>query len=249
MKKKLNSLLLLFLMIVAIVGILGKDVNAATNIKLNSENVELAIGSATQLNLEGAKGTVKWTTSDKTIATVTSKGKVKAIKKGNATITATYKKVKYSCNVKVITNFDNMFNKIRDEGIKNANGYKSILKEFDDRMYSLTYIKDKKEFEFKYMYDYSDATYVVTITIPRNGAKIVPVDIMYINNKKGSYFYGKASIRRSLYSKTYNVPLEVTKASGKYYSAYVKKTNIAVRKAFAAWNSIVKIKKLGFKNY
>lgn len=247
-RKKINRILVILVMMM-IFAINKSNVDAAGKIKMSSENEVLPIGKSVTLSLNGATGTVKWSTSDKNIVNVTSKGRIKALKKGTAKITATYNKKQYVCNVQVITNFDNMFNMIRDTGTVNSNGYKSILKEFDNRMYSLTYIKDKREFEFKYLYDDSKATYVVVITIPRNGARIVPMQITYVNNKNGAYFYGKADIRRSLYSKTYNVPLEVTKASGRYYRAYVKNTNIACRRAFAAWNSIIGINNLGFKKY
>lgn len=46
-------------------------------------------------------GTATWTTSDKTVAAVTSKGVVKGMKAGTATITATVKKTKYPYKVTV----------------------------------------------------------------------------------------------------------------------------------------------------
>ena len=51
--------------------------------------------------LTGVSGKVKWKTSNKKIATVSSKGKVKGKKKGTATITAYIGKVKSSVKIKI----------------------------------------------------------------------------------------------------------------------------------------------------
>lgn len=47
---------------------------------------------------------IKWTSSNKEIATVSSKGVVKGIKTGKVTITAKYKKVSYKCKITVAKN-------------------------------------------------------------------------------------------------------------------------------------------------
>lgn len=47
---------------------------------------------------------IKWTSSNKKIATVTSKGVVKGINTGKVTITAKYKKVSYKCKITVVKN-------------------------------------------------------------------------------------------------------------------------------------------------
>ena len=56
--------------------------------KLNKKKATLVTGQKLQLKLSGTKGKVKWTSNKKTVATVSSKGLVKAKKKGTATITA-----------------------------------------------------------------------------------------------------------------------------------------------------------------
>lgn len=75
---------------------------AQAAVKLNKKTVSINAGDTFQLKLSGAKA-VTWSSSNKKIATVTSKGKVKGIKKGNCTITAKNKKTKksYKCKVSV----------------------------------------------------------------------------------------------------------------------------------------------------
>ena len=74
---------------------------AAKVVKLNMTKADLFNGKTLQLKLVNAKGTVTWKSSDKKIASVTSKGKVKGLKPGKATITATNAGKKYTCKVTV----------------------------------------------------------------------------------------------------------------------------------------------------
>ena len=95
MKKKLSFLLLLSILILS----LSFTVQAA--VKLNKTKATITVGKKVQLTLKGYSGTVKWSTSNKKIATVSSKGKVTGKKAGNCTITAKAGKKKYTCKIKV----------------------------------------------------------------------------------------------------------------------------------------------------
>ena len=80
---------------------------AAKKTGLNKTKATLTTGATYTLKLLDKKGKtisaskVKWSTSSKKIATVSKKGVVKGVKKGTATITATYKGKKYTCKVTV----------------------------------------------------------------------------------------------------------------------------------------------------
>ena len=76
------------------------SVKADDSIKLNKKKVTIVIGKTVKLKLSGA-GSVKWKSSDKTIATVSKTGKVKAKSEGKCTITAVYDGKSYSCKVTV----------------------------------------------------------------------------------------------------------------------------------------------------
>ncbi len=68
--------------------------------KLNEESLTLEVGERYVLKLENAKN-VKWKSKNKKIAKISSKGNVKAIKKGTTKVYAIYKKKKYYCTVTV----------------------------------------------------------------------------------------------------------------------------------------------------
>lgn len=86
-----------------------KVVTPVSKVKLNASAKTLTVGQTAALKATvspatASKKTVKWTTSDKNVATVTSKGVVKGLKAGTAVITATAadgSKKKASCKVTV----------------------------------------------------------------------------------------------------------------------------------------------------
>ena len=68
---------------------------------LNKKKVDLCTGEIFALKLKGAKGKSSWTSSDKSVATVTKKGRIKAVGKGICTVKCRNKKNVYKCKVKV----------------------------------------------------------------------------------------------------------------------------------------------------
>lgn len=93
--KKILTVITILLLIVCMVV----PVSAAG--KINKKKATLKVGQTLQLKVTGTKGKVKWKSSKKSVATVSSKGRVKAKKKGSATITAKVGKKKYTCKVTV----------------------------------------------------------------------------------------------------------------------------------------------------
>ena len=77
------------------------NVEAASKVKINKTKATVYAGKTTTLKVSGTKKAVKWSTSNKNIATVSSKGKVTAKKAGTATITAKVSGKSYKCKVTV----------------------------------------------------------------------------------------------------------------------------------------------------
>ncbi len=69
--------------------------------KLNKKSVVLRIGKTTRLKVSGTKEKITWRSSKKSIASVNSKGRVKAKKIGTAKITARIAGQKLTCKVTV----------------------------------------------------------------------------------------------------------------------------------------------------
>lgn len=85
------------------VMLLAIPTQASAAVKISKKSVTLIKGQSVTLKVTGTKSKAKWSSSKKSIATVSSKGKVVAKKKGTATITAKIGKKKYTCKVKVET--------------------------------------------------------------------------------------------------------------------------------------------------
>lgn len=77
-------------------------VEAAT-IKISKSKVSLIKGKSETLKVNGTSSKIKWTTSNKKIVKVNNKGKVTAVSKGTATITAKVNGKNYKCKVTVET--------------------------------------------------------------------------------------------------------------------------------------------------
>lgn len=96
-KKKFFIALALLTLIFTILA----DSNAEAATRLNKTKATINVGETVTLKVMGTTKAFKWSTSNKKVATVSTKGKVKGLKLGKATITATYGKRSYSCRVTV----------------------------------------------------------------------------------------------------------------------------------------------------
>lgn len=68
---------------------------------INTTSLKVLVGKSYTLKITGTTKSIKWTSKDKSIATVSSKGKVTGKKVGTTKITATISDKKYTCSVTV----------------------------------------------------------------------------------------------------------------------------------------------------
>lgn len=129
----------------------------AASVKINKKSKTIYEGNTYNLKITGTKKKVKWSTSNKKVATVDSKGKVKAKSNGKATITAKVGGKKYTCKVNVkLLQFDNTFYNLKDAAISYK--YVGKIKNYQDFKYDLdgdgkkdkiTVQKNKEYYTFK----------------------------------------------------------------------------------------------------
>lgn len=104
MKHRKNLRILVFtalLFALILTPTVSQNVTAKAAVKLSKTVKNLYEGDSYKLKLKGTKKKVKFSSSNKLVATVTKKGVVKAQGAGTATITATCNKKKYTCSVVV----------------------------------------------------------------------------------------------------------------------------------------------------
>ena len=101
MKKKLISFFITLTLVLGVIFV--PDVDAGTpTLNLTNSTYYVETGKSFAIKLNGLKTSkVKWSSSNKSVATVSKKGVVKGIKKGTATITGKYKKLKFKVKITV----------------------------------------------------------------------------------------------------------------------------------------------------
>lgn len=97
MKRFVSTLLVMVMCLV----LASPSAAYSATIKLNKSKLTLNVGEKYTLKVTGTTKTPKWTSSKKSVATVSSKGKITAVAKGTTTITATISQKKYKCNLTV----------------------------------------------------------------------------------------------------------------------------------------------------
>ncbi|MCR5692338.1 MAG: Ig-like domain-containing protein [Eubacterium sp.] len=98
MKRAISMLLFAGMMI----GLVSNSAPAkAAKVKLNTKKKTLYVGSTYKLKVKNTSAKVKWSSSNTSVAKVSSKGKVTAKAAGKAIITAKVKKKKYKATIKV----------------------------------------------------------------------------------------------------------------------------------------------------
>lgn len=107
-------------------------VQATGKVKISKSTATIYVGETLSLKVYGTGKKVKWSTSNKKIATVSKKGKVTAKKKGNVTIKAKVGKKTYRCKITVKekkkkTLAYGVFLSLNSSDIKKIKGYKNVV--------------------------------------------------------------------------------------------------------------------------
>lgn len=97
---KMKKGITLFLALVMVITMFPVQAQAAS-VKINKTKAVIYVGSRETLKIKGTSKQASWKSSDKSIASVSSKGVVTAKKAGTATITAKVEKKSYKCKVTV----------------------------------------------------------------------------------------------------------------------------------------------------
>ena len=125
--KRLSAGLLVIAMAVTLAfGGWSGEAKAAVKPKLSKTSAAMYPGQSTKLKVKNTSAKVKWFSSNKKIAKVSSKGTVKAVKLGKCTITAKVKGKKLKCKVAVVTKENyrarKLYDLVREKGKNQGDG-------------------------------------------------------------------------------------------------------------------------------
>ena len=96
---ELKKLCAIVMVIIMAFSVTTENVFAAKKVKLNKVKATIYVGKTVQLKVNNNKKKVKWSSSNKKVATVSKRGKLTGKKAGKATITAQIGKKKYKCKI------------------------------------------------------------------------------------------------------------------------------------------------------
>ncbi len=122
MKRK--GILTILVLAMFLIGSTGASYGSGSStVHLKYTSISIQKGSKVSNRLIGAQGKIVWKSSNKKIASVSSKGVIKAKKAGKCTITAKHGKQMYKCKVKVIRAKPDFDAKIVAVGLKKGKTY------------------------------------------------------------------------------------------------------------------------------
>ena len=104
--KKILKKMFAFVVAVAILLSVHPDIQANAAVKLSTTKKTIYVGESFTLKVSGTTKAVKWSSSNKAVASVTQKGKVTAKMAGNATISAKVGKKTLKCKLTVNEQFN-----------------------------------------------------------------------------------------------------------------------------------------------
>lgn len=230
--KLIKKILLAIILVISILVIAPKDVNAAS-IKLNKTSKTIYEGNTYTLKVTGTKKKVTWSSSNKKVATVNSKGKVTAKENGKVTITAKVGKTKLTCKVKVrLVQFETTFYTLK-------NGSKA----------SISCKKVKKYKNFKYDLDGDGKKDTITMKFDKKTNVGTKNYIFSLNGKK---FYESDNGAPEIYITDLNksdktIQVITADSNGGLFTSYkvwVKKGN-KMKKVSSLWGDNLRINKKG----
>lgn len=124
MRTRTSKLIISFMVLVMIITLAPVRTQASNVVKINKSKTTMYIGSPQTLRIKGTSQKVTWSSSNKRIATVSSKGKVNPKRTGSVVITGKVDGKSYRCNVTVKKPY---LSATKKTTYKNAN-YKIILR-------------------------------------------------------------------------------------------------------------------------
>lgn len=175
-----------------IIGLVTVPASAAS-VKLNKTKATLTVGKTLQLKVTGTKGKITWSTSKKSVATVSKSGKVTTKKAGTATITAKTGSKSLKCEVTVTAQAEN---NLKDNNTKTKKGAEKL------------YISKGKSFTLKFYKDNGKAYGSKDVKYQSLDTSVAKVTK---SGKVTGVNYGSTIILATVAGKTYEIATTIEK--------------------------------------
>lgn len=229
---------------------------------LSKKSVTITKGKTYKLKLKKATAKkVKWSSSKKSVATVSKSGTVKAKKAGKATITAKYKGKKYKCKVTVKnpvkkqTDFQKVMSAIEKspDSVTVSKGIKAFLVSDDDAAVIIASDSSDKSVKFGFVVENGGREVSITLIVHENSS--APAEILLETTDNGK-LKTSATVDKSSYKlgKSLSWKVKENKGLGLSDKKATDMSDQLLSESIKAWNQILKLETgytmshLGFKN-
>lgn len=237
--------------------------------KLSKSSATIYVNKTLQLKVSGTSQKVKWSTSNKKVATVSSKGKVTAKATGKANITANINGVKLVCKVtvkKASTSTSakqkanqTLKNYIQSNGYTNSDGDKFIVTydTVSGTEFQCGIVYNRKTNQFNYIIAAeNDAKGFISTLMMITSLNPTTAKTEFIYAEDAGGFMMKANFNMSSYKTNSTLKFTVTKTEGGTTS-YTNMNNAAnglLQSGMRGWSQLAKkagvsMKSLGFSSY
>ena len=228
---------------------------------ISKKSVTVTKGKTYKLKLKKVTAKkVKWSSSKKSVATVSKSGTVKAKKAGKATITAKYKGKKYKCKVTVVNPVSGHLGKVMTAIEKSpdsasfSKGITALIYYEEDVAAIVASDRNARCVKFALVVEQDNAD--VTISMSVYGKSSVPAEVAVETKKRGN-LKASTTLSKSTYkpgSKSQSWKLKKYSKKLGYTSKEAKnKCNAVLKTSFEVWDELLKsetgysLKYLGFK--
>ena len=225
---------------------------------ISKKTLKLTVENTYTLKMTGTKKSVKWSSNKKSVATVSSKGKVTAKKAGTATITASVGGKKYTCKVTVVkkpafaVGYQKLNQYLTKHGSLNVNGNRFISAsdyiEGMDITWGIEYDSKKKQYQFIMSSEHYYGDIAISMYVNAADLQYVrPNCVVVIGDELGA-FISEAKIVPAKYNGKSNVTFTIKNTSGGISSAEVNQvSNASLQLAFAGWEGYLLQREVGIR--
>lgn len=246
---------------------LASKIKVTEYLKINSKKLYVYKGKSYQLKVTGTKKTIKWTTSDKKVATVSKTGNVKAKKQGSATITATTGTKTVKCKVFVYKKTKEVQNRIKlkkyilkngtetKDGYKMISGYTSTTVDEIKIECGVFYESKTDKLIFVSLFYFDDGNMIVNMPISVGNDDKAKVQCYMETTNKSSYFLSQKTISIKDYTINKSIKFKDKDSENCTKDGINTLSNSTLQISFKAWDKLIKkygkssMVKIGFKNW
>lgn len=194
---------------------------------LNHRKATITVGQTLLLKFHGTTQKARWRSSNRSVATITSKGRVKAVKAGFTTINADLMGITYTCKITVnpshntnkpsddiTSNYGTLATYLKTYGHTNTTGGKFINGVDGEYNYVLVYYPSEQKFIFALTEENSKSMGSLQLTIQHPNYQQASAYMAYVFRTVLGAYSGTGALNINTYTGKSEIPLNLENCVG-----------------------------------